>query len=335
MHIYDLPTPKTASMDRTERFHLIDQLLNNNRSVTREKFLEVLEVSPATFKRDLEYLRDRLGAPIIWDRELRGYCYQVGDNEDAFQLPGLWFNNTEIQALLTMEALLDNLQPGTLSEHVAPLRSRIRMLLDSGDHDVEQISRRIRITPQAAKEYSAAVFETVCQALLNRKQLFVEYYGRQTDEVTARNLSPQRLVYYRDNWYLDAWCHLREGLRSFSLDAMRTVRAESETSIEVDEKTLNQELESGYGIFSGKADKWALLRFKPSLSRWISRETWHPEQQGDFDEVGRYLLKIPYHQDTELQMDILKYGASVEVLEPPELRERIRQRIHSMSEIYS
>lgn len=320
-------------MDRTERFHLIDQLLNNNRSVTREKFLEVLEVSPATFKRDLEYLRDRLGAPIIWDREFRGYCYERSEDE-TFQLPGLWFNNTEIQALLTMEALLENLQPGTLSSHVAPLRSRIRMLLDSGDHDVEQISRRIRIMPQAAKRYGADVFELVCQAVLNRKRLDVEYYGRQADQVTARTLSPQRMVYYRDNWYLDAWCHLREGLRSFSLDAMQSVNANADEAIEIDAELLNQELESGYGIFSGKADKWALLRFQPSESRWVSKEIWHPEQQGETDEEGRYLLKIPYSQDTELVMDILKYGAGVEVLEPPELRQRIRHRVASMVKLY-
>ena len=321
-------------MDRTERFHLIDQLLNSHRSVTREKFLEVLEVSPATFKRDLEYLRDRLGAPIIWDRQVRGYCYERNDEADAFQLPGLWFNNTEIQALLTMEALLDNLQPGTLSAHVAPLRSRIRMLLDSGDHDVEQISQRIRIMPQAAKSYSSDVFETVCHALLNRKRLDIDYYGRQTDSVTSRTLSPQRLVYYRDNWYLDAWCHLRNGLRSFSLDAMRSVDLNAEAADEVSEAVLNQELESGYGIFSGKADKWALLRFQPSLSRWVSREKWHPDQEGSFDKQGCYLLKVPYNQDTELQMDILKYGDGVEVIEPPQLRNRIQERIASMARCY-
>ena len=59
-------------MDRTERFHLIDQMLSNRRVVSRQQFLDALEVSPATFKRDLEYLRDRLAAPIVWDRERPG-----------------------------------------------------------------------------------------------------------------------------------------------------------------------------------------------------------------------------------------------------------------------
>ena len=92
-------------MDRTERFHLIDQMLCNQRVVNRAQFLETLEVSPATFKRDLEYLRDRLMAPIVWDRERRGYCYQQTDGDTQFQLPGLWFNTSEIQALLSMDSI--------------------------------------------------------------------------------------------------------------------------------------------------------------------------------------------------------------------------------------
>ena len=68
-------------MDRTERFHIIDQMLCNQRLVSRAQFIDALEVSPATFKRDLEYLRDRLAAPIVWNPELRGYQYDNSDTD--------------------------------------------------------------------------------------------------------------------------------------------------------------------------------------------------------------------------------------------------------------
>ena len=58
-------------MDRTERFYRIDQLLHERRIVPIEVFLGELEISRATFMRDIEYLRDRLNAPIVWDRENR------------------------------------------------------------------------------------------------------------------------------------------------------------------------------------------------------------------------------------------------------------------------
>ena len=321
-------------MDRTERFHLIDQMLCQRRLVTRAQFLEALEVSPATFKRDLEYLRDRLAAPILWDRELGGYRYDQAQGSEQFQLPGLWFNTSEIQALLSMDALLENLQPGVLSSHIEPLRSRIRMLLDEGDHSVDEISRRIRIMPFAAKAYRSENFQACCQALLTRKCLDLVYYSRQADSNSERRVSPQRMIYYRDNWYLDAWCHLRKGLRSFSVDAIQSLEISSEAAVEVEEEELNRELESGYGIFSGAQTHQAVLRFHPEIARWVSRETWHPQQQSEYDDKGFYILRVPYSQDTELIMDVLKFGAEVEVLAPELLRERVVSRIAEMHKIY-
>ncbi len=322
-------------MDRTERFHVIDQMLNTHRVVTRSQFLESLEVSPATFKRDLEYLRDRLSAPIVWDSELWGYRYDYSEpGADLYQLPGLWFNTSEIQALLSMDALLENLQPGILSAHIAPLRTRIRVLLDEGDHSVDEIARRIRILPAAAKSYSQENFQLASRALLSRKRLFISYYSRQTGKQSQRTISPQRLIYYKDNWYLDSWCHWRKGLRSFALDAIQTMKLLTEPALDIDDTELATQLESGYGIFSGADTKTALLRFSPLLARWVSKEQWHPRQQGSYDEQGYYLLSIPYSEETELVMDILKHGDEVEVLKPSGLRNTVVARIEAMRVIY-
>lgn len=322
-------------MDRTERFHIIDQLLCNRRLVTRAQFLQALEVSPATFKRDLEYMRDRLAAPIIWDRERRGYCYDDSETgADQYQLPGLWFNTSEIQALLTMDALLENLQPGILSNHVKPLQSRIRLLLDKGDHSVGEISKRIRILPVAAKKYRNEIFQAVSRALLTRRRLQIDYYSRQQDDIGNREISPQRLTYYRDNWYLDSWCHWRKALRSFSVDAIKQVEILSATAKDIDEQFLNDQLASGYGIFSGAKTHQAVLRFSPGIARWVSRELWHPQQKSEYDESGYYILQIPYSQDTELIMDILKHGSEVEVLQPPDLRRKVIDRIKAMQALY-
>ena len=322
-------------MDRTERFHIIDQLLCNQRLVTRAKFLNALEISPATFKRDLEYMRDRLAAPIVWDREQRGYRYDSSETgADQYQLPGLWFNTSEIQALLTMDALLENLQPGVLSNHIKPLQSRIRMLLDEGDHSAEEISRRIRILPAAAKKYRSEIFQTISRALLTRRRLQIHYYSRQQDNISNRDISPQRLIYYRDNWYLDSWCHWRKALRSFSIDAIKQAEMLTTEAKDIDEQYLSRQLASGFGIFSGADTHQAVLRFSSKIARWVSRELWHSQQLSSFDELGNYILQIPYSQDTELIMDILKHGPEVEVLQPPDLRSKVIHRIKSMQALY-
>ena len=109
----------------------------------------------------------------------------------------------------------------------------------------------------------------------------------------------------------------------------------NESAIEIDENELNSELESGYGIFSGAATQLARLRFRPMVARWVSRETWHPQQTSEYDDEGCYLLSVPYSQDTELIMEILKYANEVEVLEPPELRARVRARITATQTLYA
>jgi len=323
-------------MDRTERFQIIDQLLQNQRIVTRQQFLETLEVSLATFKRDLEYLRDRLGAPIVWDRERCGYRYETGENgETPSPLPGLWFNTAEIQALLTMHAWLDNLQPGLLSQHVRPLQSRIRALLDRGDHPVDELTRRIRILTRARRSDHPDFFPLLIQALLNRKRLRIRHFHRARGESGERTLSPQRLTHYRDNWYLDAWCHQRQAIRSFAVDAIEAVEMLPQAARELSDEQLDRELGSGYGIFSGARCQWAELRFSPRQARWVSREQWHPEQQADFEPDGHYRLRLPYSQETELVMDILKHGAAVEVLAPASLRRRVQHEIEQMRRLYA
>ena len=202
-------------MDRTERFYKIEQLLRSRRVVPFALFLEKLEVSRATLKRDLEYLRDRMHAPIVWDREARGYRFDGTEKGATFELPGVWFNPSEVHALLTMRHLLSRLEPGILSAHIEPLVARLRSLLDSADHSVDEIEKRVRILGVAARRFALAHFKVVGSALLNRKRLHITYYTRSRNEVTEREVSPQRLVHYRDNWYLDAWCHLRKALRSF------------------------------------------------------------------------------------------------------------------------
>ncbi len=322
-------------MDRTERFHLIDQMLSNQRSVSRRQFLETLEVSAATFKRDLEYMRDRLAAPIIWDLHLRGYRYQQNDTgENTFQLPGLWFNTSEIQALLTMHAWLENLQPGILSTHIKPLQSRIWALLDHTDHSIDEITSRIRILSQPRKSHHPQYFELLSQALLNRKRIKIRHLNRQLNRFTERDISPQRLTFYRDNWYLDSWCHLRSAIRSFAVDAIDRVELLSDHAREIGDELLDRELSSGYGIFSGEKTRMAELRFKPERARWVAQEQWHPEQKTRQDAQGNYYLQIPYSQEPELLMDILKYGADVEVLKPAELRRKVKKICGEMRDLY-
>jgi len=323
-------------MNRTERFYRIDQLFQSWTAVSMAELQEQLGVSRATVVRDIEYLRDRMNAPIVWDREKRGYHYDAPvDESTPWSLPGLWFSESEAHALLTMEHLLSKLSPGLLGPHIAPLRSRIRTLLESGDYSLDEIENRIRILPMASRSLKLEHFQTIASALLGRHRLAIVHYNRHSGESIPREVSPQRLAHYRDNWYLDAWCHTRDALRSFSVDAITNAVTLEKRALNIAPKKLDKELSSGYGIFAGQNITHAKLKFSPWIARWVSRETWHPQQQGEFDEQGYYLLTLPYTNDAELLMDIFRYGPEVEVLGPANLRQRYRERMLETLEKYN
>jgi predicted DNA-binding transcriptional regulator YafY len=162
--------------------------------------------------------------------------------------------------------------------------------------------------------------------------LHITYFARTRGDLTDRVVSPQRLVHYRDNWYLDAYCHLRKGLRSFAVDAIRSAAMLDSAAQDVSDQRLDAVLGNGYGIFSGENVTWARLRFAPERARWVSTEQWHPQQRTRFEADGSFLLELPYSDPRELMMDILRHGAGVEVLAPATLR---RQMIEAMRERYA
>ncbi len=322
-------------MDRTERFYKIDALLQGGRSVPIGTMLEMLAVSRATFKRDIEYMRDRLNYPIVWDRESRGYRYEQDGAAETQNLPGLWFNAQEAYALLMMQAMLSDLQPTLLKAQVEPLKARLRALIESGQHAADDVEKRFRLLTTGHRAVAAQHFEMVATALLTRRQLALRYYVRARDERSERVVSPQVVVHYRGNWYLVAWCHMRGGLRSFALDSMEEVHLLEVKSREVDERALEEFVGQGYGIFSGGEVQWARLRFSAERARWVSREMWHPKQEITWLTDGRMEMRLPYTDLRELTLDVLRHGAHVEALEPKELRSALKAELAQAIRAYS
>lgn len=315
-------------MNRTERLYRIDQLINQRGVISRQDLHDELEVSRATLTRDLAYLRDRLNAPIVFDEERGGYCFDRSGAGPQYELPGLWFSAQEILALLTMHRLLENLDTGgLLGPHVAPLISRLNALLEASAGSATEVMRRVKVVAAQNRPVATKWFEVVGSALVQRHRLEVLYYTRTGDERSRRELSPQRLVHYRNTWYLDAWCHRSDALRTFALDAIEEARMIDRKARNASAAELDRELGAGYGIYRGRHLRWAVLRFTADAARWVHAEVWHPRQESRWLDDGSLELKIPYAATPELEMDILRHGEQVEVIAPRALRARIGERL--------
>jgi predicted DNA-binding transcriptional regulator YafY len=191
------------------------------------------------------------------------------------------------------------------------------------------VARRVRVLTVGARRMQLPHFQAVATALLQRKRLAIGYRGRSRGDATEREVSPQRLVHYRDNWYLDGWCHWRQALRSFSVDAMARVRVLDDPAVEIDDAELDVTLGAGYGIFAGREVQWATLRFSAERARWVAAERWHTRQHGRWDAEGRWVLSVPFADPRELVMDILRHVPEVEVIGPQELHDEVLRRLRT------
>lgn len=321
-------------MDKLNRLYKLHRLFRTRRlPVPLLRIQEELECSERTARRAIAELRDDLNAPIGYDRDRNGFHYQAAER-DRFELPGVWFAADELYALLTAHQLLDALQPGLFTPYVAPIRDALKSLLAHRNAGHPELANRIRLLQMAARPTDLDVFRTLATAVLQRKQLRMLYHGRARDATTERTVSPQRLVYYRSNWYLDTWCHLRKGFRHFSLDRIHPVSVLDEPAREFSTEALDRHFASAYGIFAGQPRATAILRFTPTAAKWVADEQWHPHQEGTVLADGGYELKVPYGRPEELIMDILKYGPEVEIISPKGLRRWVADALEAAATQY-
>ncbi|RMD85341.1 MAG: WYL domain-containing protein [Candidatus Dadabacteria bacterium] len=318
-------------MKRFEAMSRLHRLLTarHARPLSLKRICEELECSESTAKRCIRDLRYRFDHPIVYDAEKGGYYYDVGDRTAAgYELPGLWFTCSELTALVTMRTLLERIQPGLFDRELVPLGRRVDAILERAGLRPSEVARRVRVLPMGRRAVSDLVFRCVADAVLERRRLAFQYLPRSNPGPPgAREVSPQRLVHYRDNWYLDAYCHTRQALRIFALDRIRSPRILRKRAKDLADEQLDRELGQSYGIFAGEPERTAVLRFTPRRAQWVAAEIWHPRQSGRFLPDGSWELCLPYAREEELLMDILKYGADVEVVAPASLRERVRREL--------
>ena len=312
-------------MDRYERIVLLHRLLRAaRRPVPLARLIDELGCSRATVYRDVAYLRDALGAPLeTGGGEAASFRY-AETAAATFELPGFWFNSEELAALLALHAVVARADPGVLSSALAPFRARIERLLTEHAGGQAPPLERIRVLAQGVRRLDEHVFRSVAAGVLARQQLRFLYRARSTGNETRRVVSPQRMVHYRDNWYLDAWDEDKDALRSFAVDRMRQVETPGARARDLLDAELDAVLAAGYGIFSGTPRAIAVLRFSAHAARWVADTHWHSQQEGHFMADGRYELKVPYANSRELLMDVLKYGPDAEVVAPLPLREEMK-----------
>lgn len=310
---------------------LFDLLWRTRDAQSMDALCGALSVSRATVRRLITLLRDQRGLDVRYDREQNGYRLHRGPKDGSAALL-LGAEGGEVSALLEADVILQQIPPGLVRR--VPLAAkqavpRLRRPVADGAGP-----QRIHLHLSHLRRHDTQVFSAVLTALRSRKRLHLVYHSRSTDTAGSRQCSPLRLTFYRDNWYLAAWCHLRDALRVFSLDRVAKVKVMREPAFEPPAHRWVPDLESGYGIFAGRAQQVARLRFTPLAARWVADEQWHPQARRQVQPDGGLVLEVPYGHDTELVQEILRHGDQCQVVEPPALRRAVALQLRRAADQY-
>lgn len=325
---------------------VIDKLLTEKEYVSIELFRKVLQMSEPTIKREIAYMRKKLNAPIVYSHLHRGYCYAKPTKAEkrkdtSAQTRRLqirqWYSSEELYVLLSACDGLEKLERDhttALGNTISPMRSRILGVLTLGSVDPQELQRRIRVIDSRIPFPEPQTFETVGAALSEKRRVHIRYRSPGEEVPVACDISPVRLICYRNRWYVDAYCHLTHTLKAFQIEHIEFAEVLSLVARRVSLDTVAMALDANYGIFHDEKVLTARIRVNADAAHEVLREVWHPQQRLDQLEEGSWMLSVPYIDPTEVVGEILRWGARVEVLEPPALREQVRKEAESIAALY-
>ena len=234
-------------MQDSMRRVLIDRLLSDKSVVTLQELQDVLKVSIPTIKRDLRYMRKELKAPIVYSRTRGGYLYDLpaGKSGASPEFQRFWFSAQELYVVVKMVDMLKALskdKSSVILQDLEPLRSRVAGLLNLGGKSPREILGRVKVIDPSVIHGEPETFLTIGSALFEHKRVQISYYSRTRRAESFREISAQRLVHYRNYWYVDAFCHATNALRTFAIDNIRRVIVLGTTAKRVPLHTIEYEV---------------------------------------------------------------------------------------------
>jgi len=306
-------------MSLLERIYYFHGLVTSRKYPNASHIAREFEVSLSTARRDIQYMKDRLLAPLSFDYSRNGYCY-----EESFRLP---FEDRPksvfILALLQRLAVDTGILP---LKEVSRLFDQMKSIL-LGPY--KELLDRVYCEWVEVEDISPDVFEVILQGLLHFKRLRI-HYVKPTGEHSEREIDPARLIQYQGRWYLYGFCHMRNAFRMFHLARIQHVVVTGEQAGRIDDSAIDSRLKHTFGIFKGKPLCQAKILFSGDAACIVRHQRWHPEQILEETNEG-VILTVPVSDSTELKMKVLQFGSRARVLEPEGLKEEIAEEIRSMA----
>jgi predicted DNA-binding transcriptional regulator YafY len=317
---------------------IYERFLWFHKRVKAEKFpntrtlAERFEITRKTAQRDIEFMRDRLGAPLAYMPAHRGFAYE----DNAYELTGLWLKEEELISLLVSYRVASLIPDSTLKGSMkAFLNQALTLLGTSGRVSMHDLNEKVSVKNIGYSRTGGRTFHQVLEYLLRNRPMRIVYYSPHNDESTARDILPLHLLHYMGTWHLIAHCALRGELRYFTLSRIGSIRASDLIlKAKVPAASIKDYIRRNFGILMNEKTFEVCLRFSSDIAPWVAEQVWHPKQITRREPDGTLCLSFPVADFREIKREVLKYGSQVEVLSPESLRKKVRGEIERMRRVY-
>lgn len=312
------------------RIAKIDGLIRGKRYPNCRKLAEEFEVSQRTILRDIEAMKDSLGAPIFFSKEKNGYYY----GEGSFSLPALRLTEGELVAVFLAEELLKKYRNTPFESAIERAFQKIKLLLpESVSIDFNDLShaysfdlRQTReLTPQAAK-----IFDLLAKAIKHKTSVEINYYAISRNAMQRRIIDPYHLRHAQGSWYLVGFCHLRKDVRTFAVNQIKEIKTLKDIFTIQADFSPEKFFQHSWGISQGETLTRVVVKIDKEIARWFVDRKLHPSQQTKENKDGSLTLTFKVAGTNEIKRWILSQGSWAKVIEPESLKKEIRGEARRM-----
>jgi len=320
------------TLNRTERLFAEVLLLQNRPNMTSRDLAEHFGVTRRTIFRDLRALGEA-GVPLTYAED-GGYAILEG-----YQLPPLMLTAQEAATLLVGTAFT-KLQPDpSLRQDADEVALKIRSVLpDEVREYIDRIQERTVLDPYWQHSLSGPYGDEhegrwyqLSKAAAQQYSVSMQYYVPSRDELTRRTVDPLGLVYYTDRWNVIAYDHLRDDIRNFRLDRIRSMhvtmnRFDPPEGFDLEEHLESRSLNPDHQRIVIDFDEAAYERAR----RYVPAQLEDEQTLGD----GRIRATFYFNNLEYIAQWLLRYGAQAVVQKPDALREMVRERALDLASQY-
>jgi len=316
-----------SQRQQLERIMEIDRRIRDGGYPNPNQLAKDLEVSRRVIFVDRDFMINRLGAPIEYDRSRGGWFYA----DETWVLPGIIVTEGELLAFfLSVEVAkryLGTALEETLRSAVEKLSKNVKGAITV---DLETLRSHYSFSAPTLLVANEQALFALHRAIADSKRVWMRYYTASRDEHTERVVHPYHLSNVRGDWYLIAYDELRQGIRNFAVSRIQEWNVLSQTFKRDSAFSVSKYMNSGFQAEYGGEVVEVKIQFSQQSARYIREKRWHDTQEIHNLEDGGVILSFKTSGLGEVKRWVMQYGHGAEVIEPSELRNEIRNEIHSM-----